>query len=217
MNKLFLIPLLFLVVGLFPNVYAVHPLTENGLAFDHAIQSWCYDDPRLDNITLDSNTNRETEITNIIELIRERISNNSRLDIHVDDACDINGNAFSSRNENDPDIIGNTVTTIVIATGEVVNKIIYFNTQNSFTANTSTCSGGSPFILAFVTEHELGHFAGLSHYLMAEPGYPSSDTIMNEEYICTPTELTTEDLNQIDSFVSKFYCTMVKNSSHFLV
>ena len=81
MNKFFSILLFLLVIGLFSNAYAVHPLPEQDAIFDHLNISWCYDEDALDLLTFDGNTNNSAEIITILESIHERISNNSRLDL----------------------------------------------------------------------------------------------------------------------------------------
>lgn len=80
-------------------------------------------------------------------------------------------------------------------------KFVLINIDYPDLVSTGVCINGEREDTLFnpVMEHELGHFTGLGHLLFGHPDYPSDTTLMGEFYRCTPTELTPQDLAQIDS------------------
>ncbi len=216
---LYIIPILFLVVGLVPSVFAVHPLplTTSGI-FDNENQTLCYDISELNKVTLDGNTSNGADIQNLVEVIRQRISNDSNMNIQEDGICIQNDNdniisAWISLDDNlvpDPSVLGTIHPSLFKPFNQgQQQKTLLFNTLRTDFVSTGDCdsilySANPPVaghIITITTEHELGHFAGLGHFDGNEPNYPSSDTIMNQFYECSatePTQWTIEDINQIN-------------------
>ena len=180
--------------------------------FDHPSISWCYNEDALDLLTFDDDTNNSAEIITILESIRERISNNSRFDLDIIPNCDVESeNNFSAGKLMTYKTLGN-IHSYRDDDGNIF-KIIKFNTDRNWITDSTDCTGTNSRVLSIVAEHELGHFFGLLHYEDNQPRYPSPDTIMNSHHFCTPTELTSQDLDQINSLYSIFIPSWFKSNA----
>lgn len=154
MNKLFLIPLLFLVVGLFPNVYAVHPIPVVEI-FDDEILSWCYEESELNKVTIDgTTTNAASTIESVVEVLRERISDNSNMNIKKDPTCDAGDNAITAHMANDPYVIA-TVSPYS-PFDESQQKLLLYNIERLDIVSVGECVDGGveDTLLSIATEPE---------------------------------------------------------------